>query len=390
MFDRLLITQLQSRFSYFPGVVLLGPRQVGKTTLARQIAAQHKGGAVFLDLEKAEDRAQLARPASFFANNRQRLVVLDEVQHVPEIFQQLRPEIDEHPRPGRFLLLGSASGKLLKQSSESLAGRVAYLELTPFLTNEVAHQQADLRDTLQTLWFRGGYPRSYTAPDDQLSFAWRSDFINTFLQRDLPELGVNIPAETLRRFWRMAAHLQGQLFNASQIAVSLGGIAHTTVNRYLDVMVDVMMLRKLPPYFTNINKRLVKSPKVYVRDSGILHALLNIATINELTGHPNAGHSWEGFVVEHICNQLPTGATASFFRTAAGAELDVVVETGSKTLGFEVKFSAAPKVTKGFWSACEDTGVHHSYIVAPVQSGYSYAENVDVISPIEIRALLSA
>jgi uncharacterized protein len=389
MLDRLLINEVEKHFTYFPGVVLLGPRQVGKTTLARQIAAHHPD-AMFLDLEKAEDRAQLARPGAFFANNRKRLVVLDEVQHVPEIFQQLRPEIDEDRRPGRFLLLGSASGKLLKQSAESLAGRVSYLELSPLLINEVMQTQTALINTMQTLWFRGGFPQSYSAPVDELSHVWRTSFINTFLQRDLPELGVNIPAETLLRFWRMAAHLQGQLFNASQIAASLGGIAHTTVNRYLDVMVDVMMLRRLPPYFTNIGKRLVKSPKVYVRDSGVLHALLGIATINDLTGHPNAGHSWEGFVVEHICNQLPAGASASFYRTAAGAELDVVVDTGAKRIGFEVKFSAAPKVTKGFWHACEDVAVSHAYVVAPVQSGYSMAENVDVISPLDIRAILQS
>jgi hypothetical protein len=388
MLDRHLNQIVRNHLSYFPGVVLLGPRQAGKSTLAQQLAEQH-GNAVFLDLERPQDRAQLANPGVYFVQNRSKLVILDEVQHAPELFSELRPEIDAHRKPGRFLLLGSASGRLLKQTSESLAGRVAYLELPPFLINEVWQPPADAQSAMQELWLRGGFPPSYTAPSDALSYMWRKNFINTFLQRDLPELGVNYPAETVLRFWQMAAHLQGQTFNASQIAASLGGIAHTTVMRYLDMMTDVMMLRRLPPYFINIGKRLVKSPKVYLRDSGILHALLNIASINDLIGHPNAGHSWEGFVVEHICNQLPLGATASFYRTAAGAELDVVVEDGLKKIGLEVKFSSAPKVTKGFWQACTDVGVSRAYVVAPVRDGWPMAENVDVISPLEIGRVLS-
>jgi uncharacterized protein len=318
------------------------------------------------------------------------LVVLDEVQHTPEIFTQLRPEIDAQRTPDRFLLLGSASGKLLRQSAESLAGRIAYLELPPLQVNEVVQSRHDALETMQTLWFRGGFPQSFLAPDDANAFVWRTNFINTFVQRDLPELGVTIPAETLLRFWRMTAHLHGQVFNASQIAASLGGIAHTTVGRYLDIMVDTMLVRRLPPYFINIGKRLVKSPKVYVRDSGVLHALLNISTLNMLTGHPIAGYSWEGFVVEHICSQLPLGASAFFYRTAAGAELDVVVEHGLKKIGFEVKFSSAPKVTKGFWQACTDVGVQNTYVVAPVQEGWPMAQNVDVISPMDIQRILNS
>jgi uncharacterized protein len=323
------------------------------------------------------------------------------VQYVPEVFAQLRPEIDALRRPGRFLLLGSASGKLLQQSSESLAGRVSYLELTPLQVAEVmpplvaeiqtthttANAPLDL-PTLQKLWLRGGFPVSYTAPTEALSFSWRTDFISTFLNRDIRELGVNVPAQTLHRFWRMTSHLHGQLFNASSIAASLGGLSHTTVARYLDSLVDTMMLRRLEPHFVNVGKRLVKSPKVYVRDCGLLHALLNIPDVNALIGHPMAGHSWEGLMVEQICALAPKGADIGFYRTAAGAELDVVVDVGSKKYGFEIKFSSAPKVTKGFWQACQDVGVDHAYVVAPVQNGWpmkaTQTYSVDVISPAQL------
>ena len=269
MFDRRLLADLRLRLAQQPAAVLLGPRQVGKTTLARALADEFPG-AVMLDLERESDRNRLAQPEAFFARHRGQLVVLDEVQAVPEVFAALRPEIDADRRPGRFLLLGSASGRLLRQSSESLAGRVAYLELAPLSIAEVGGDPA----AASRLWLRGGFPPSFTAVDDATSFAWRGDLIQTFLARELPQLGVTIPAEALRRFWRMCAHLHGQLFNASQLGASLGSVAHTTVGRYLDLFVDALMLRRLEPYFVNIGKRLVKSPKVYLRDSGMLHALL--------------------------------------------------------------------------------------------------------------------
>lgn len=380
--------------AFSPGVVLLGPRQVGKTTMARAMA-QSQPQSVWLDLQLPQDREKLVPGSGFLQAHRDTLVVIDEVQYVPEVFAQLRPEIDAQRRPGRFLLLGSASGKLLQQSSESLAGRVSYLELTPLqlqeLTGGGVGTEADAEralQQLQTLWLRGGFPVSFSAPSETLSFGWRTDFIATFLNRDVRELGVNVPAQTLHRFWRMVAHLHGQLFNASSIAASLGGLSHTTVARYLDALVDTMMLRRLEPYFVNSGKRLVKSPKVYVRDSGLLHALLNIADLGALMGHPSAGHSWEGMMVEHICNALPKGASVGFYRTSAGAELDVVVELGSKKLGFEIKFSRAPKVTKGFWQACRDVGVQHAYVLAPVAQGWPLITDaphtVDVISPMQL------
>ena len=394
--DRQLLAAAKDRLSYTPGVVMLGPRQVGKTTLARAVAAEYPG-ALLLDLQLPADRAKLVNVDAFLRNHRDQLVVLDEVQYMPEIFAQLRPEIDQDRRAGRFLLLGSASGKLLAQSSESLAGRVAYLELAPLMTSEVLRPSGTdarpvaLNDaaldhtallTLQELWLRGGFPLSYTASTAARSYTWRSDFIQTFLSRDLREFGVNVPAATLFRFWRMLAHLHGQQLNASAIAQSLGVNSHNTVQAYLDILVDTMMVRKLEPHFVNIGKRLVKSPKVYVRDSGLLHTLLNIADLDTLMGHPSAGASWEGFCIEQVCNQLPQGATVSYYRTAAGTELDLVVELGGKKIAFEVKFSTAPKPTKGFWQGLDDVGASKAYLIAPVPQRWRMADNVEVIPPI--------
>jgi uncharacterized protein len=390
-YQRTLLKSVTDQLSFSPAVALLGPRQVGKTTLAKAVAKQFPN-TISLDLQLADDREKLVSGSAFLRAHRDKLVVLDEVQYVPEIFAQLRPEIDAQRKAGRFLLLGSASGKLLKQSSESLAGRVSYLELTPLQVGEVMQDGFNLA-TLQKLWLRGGFPVSYTAPTDALSFNWRTDFISTFLNRDIREFGMTVPTQTLHRFWRMTAHLHGQLFNASSIAASLGGMSHTTISRYLDSLVDTMMLRRLEPHFVNVGKRLVKSPKIYVRDSGLLHALLNIPDVDTLVGHPMSGHSWEGLMVEQICALAPKGADISFFRTAAGAELDVVVELGSKKYGFEIKFSSAPKVTKGFWQACQDVGVQHAYVLAPVQDGWPMKSmegyTVDVISPAQVGWALS-
>lgn len=383
MYQRLLTNLLNERLEFYPGVVLTGPRQVGKTTLARAIAAKHPR-AVVLDLERESDRAQLADPELFLARHRQSLVVLDEVQNMPEIFSALRPEIDHDRHAGRFLLLGSASGKLLRQSAESLAGRVGYLELQPLLASEIS-ADADLA-SIQTLFLRGGFPLSYSAPTDLLSFAWRDDFIRTFLERDMPQLGITIPAGTLHRFWRMLAHLQGQIFNASQLGQSLGGASHTTVARYLDLLVDTMMVRRLEPLHVNLGKRLVKSPKVYVRDCGLLHALLNLKTVNDLQGHPVVGASWEGFVVEQVAAYAPAGSEINFYRTSAGAELDLVLTVGGKRYGIEIKFSSAPKPTRGFWQAMQDIEASHGWVIAPVQNAYPLASNVDVIP---LRALPS-
>jgi predicted AAA+ superfamily ATPase len=389
MLTRQLFPVLEKRLQQQPAVAILGPRQIGKTTLANVIAA-NSPTALFLDLERESDRVQLTNAEQFFPRHRDRLIVLDEVQTIPDLFAKLRPEIDADRRPGRFLLLGSASGTLLRQSAESLAGRIAYLELTPFLLAELAREELAITPAQATaLWLRGGFPRSFLANDDTESIEWRHDFITTCLARDLPQLGVTIPAETLRRFWRMCAHLHGQLINASQLGAALGGVAHTTVGRYVDLLVDALMLRRLPPYFANVGKRLVKSPKVYLRDSGLLHALLGIRTMDELNGHPIAGMSWEGFVLEQIIATIPAMTSFGFYRTIAGAELDLIVELGNQRIGFEIKLSSAPTVSRGFWNACEDLGISRAYVVAPVLHPYPLAANVEVISPLMLSQFLT-
>ena len=379
MFTREAFAKIQERLSWSPAVAILGARQIGKTTLARQVADQYPD-SVYLDLENTQARARLEQAEAFFQANRQRLVVLDEIQNVPELFGQMRGEIDTDRRNGRFLILGSASFKLLKQS-QSLAGRLALVDMAPLLLDEVHPTFADI----QTLWLRGGFPASYTARSNTASWNWRDAFVRHFLNTDLPGLGINVDAELMRRFWRMVAHLHGQMFNASGIAASLG-VSAPTVTRYLDHLTSSLMLRRLEPYHANLGKRLVKSPKIYVRDSGLLHYLLGMRDVNDLLGHPSTGASWEGFCVEQICCNLPEGASVSFYRSAAGAELDVVVENGNQKTGFEIKFSSAPKVTKGFWQACEDVGVHKAYVVAPVQEGWTMAQDVQVISPVGLGA----
>jgi predicted AAA+ superfamily ATPase len=401
MINRLFTAELEERLSFYPGAVLLGARQVGKSTLAQSLSATRQG-TVFLDLELPADRAKLANPSAFFAAHRDRLVVIDEVQTMPELFVQLRPEIDADRRPGRFLLLGSASGVLLKQSAESLAGRVSYLELPPLLWHEVQPALPATQDptqgatqnllALQDHWQRGGMPLSCLAKTDAQSLRWRNDYLQAIVRRDLPSLGIHIPSETLWRFLRMLAHQHGQLFNASALAVAMGGISHITVSRYLDIFCDALIVRKVEPYFVNLGKRLVKSPKVYFRDTGLLHALLGIGNAHDLQGHPMSGYSWEGLVMNHLAALLPlvAGGNASlhFFRTAAGAELDAVVDTGQERLGFEIKLSDAPRVTKGFWSACTDLQVSRAYVVAPVTTGWPLGDKAQVIPLLDVTQVL--
>lgn len=382
MFHRLAATKIADHLSWSPAVGILGPRQVGKTTLAKTFA-KDPTQAVYLDLDTASARARLENPQAFFAANRQRLVVLDEIQNHPELLNELRGEIDEDRRPGRFLILGSASFKLLKQS-QSLAGRLSLVDMAPLLACEAAPHFADL----QPLWLRGGFPNSLLAPTDTASWDWRDALIRHFLNTDLAQLGIRVEPELMRRFWRMLAHGHGQLFNASSIAASLG-VAASTTTRYLDHLCDALMVRRLEPFHINIGKRLVKSPKVYVRDSGLLHSLLNIQSVNDLLGHPSTGASWEGFVIEQIAAHLPSGASLSFYRTAAGAEMDAVVELGGQRMGFEVKFSSAPKVTKGFWQAREDLQLAHTCIVAPVSEGWPVQDGVSVVGVADVAAALT-
>ncbi len=314
-------------------MALLGPRQAGKTTLAEHIAEERPN--VYLDLEDPADREKLADAALYLSGDEDKLVILDEVQRMPELFQTLRGLIDKgrarNLRAGRFLLLGSASIDLLKQTGESLAGRITYVELGPFNVLEV---EGDAREKL---WTRGGFPDSFLAESDEASTIWRENFIRTYLERDIPQLGPRVPAETLRRFWTMLAHIQGGTLNAAQLARGLG-VDGKTVARYFDLLVDLLVVRRLPPLHANVGKRLVKSPKVYVRDSGIVHTLLGLDDRDAVLGHPVAGGSWEGFVIENLLGSAPERVKASFYRTSAGAEIDLVLEMlGGKLWTVEIK-----------------------------------------------------
>ncbi len=367
MISRFAQPKLRKLLQQFPAVALLGPRQVGKTTLAHALAEELGTQALYLDLELPSDRAKLAEPELYLAQHADRLVIFDEIHRLPGIFATLRSLIDQRRRKGKrnnqFLLLGSASIDLLQQSAETLAGRIAYEELTPFSVAEVA---ASGIGTADQLWNRGGFPDSFLAASDEDSFAWRSAFIQTYLERDVPALGPRIPAETLRRYWQMLAHNQGQMLNAAQLASGLGVSGHT-VARYLDIMVDLLLVRRLQPWAANAKKRLVRTPKVYVRDSGLLHALLGIRNIEELLGHPVVGPSWEGMLIENILSALPPTVRTSFYRTSAGAEIDMVIEFSAKQRwAIEIKRSlGSPAPSKGFYNGCEDIKATRQIVLYP-------------------------
>jgi predicted AAA+ superfamily ATPase len=363
-----------------PAVVLTGPRQVGKTTLALELAEGRE--AVYLDLEADSDRARLAEPELYFADHAEELVILDEVQRSPGIFEQLRGVIDQGRREGRgtgrFLLLGSAAVDLLAQSSESLAGRVALVELAPFDVLEVGEEKID------PLWIRGGFPESFLAPSAEASLRWRTDFIRTYLERDIPQLGPRVPAETLRRLWTMLAHSQGGLLNAAHLARGLG-VSGATVAHYLDLMVDLLLVRRLPPRLANVGKRLVRSPKVYVRDTGLVHALLGLVDKEAVLGHPVAGASWEGLVIENAIGAAADRAEASFYRTSGGAEIDLVLTwRDGREWAIEVKRNAAPKLERGMRSALEDLQPERSFIVYPGRERYRLAETTEAIGLAEL------
>jgi len=369
-------------------VALVGPRQVGKTTIARSIADDVR--SVYLDLETPEDRRKLAEPALFLREYEDRLVVLDEFHRTPEVFQVLRGLIDEGRRhgrrTGRFLLLGSASMDLLRQSGESLAGRITYVDMGPIDVLEAGPDDSEV----SALWLRGGFPDSYLAADHQESLKWRKDFIRTYLERDVPMLGPRIPAETLERLWTMLAHGQGGMLNASQLATALMASAQT-VTRYIDLLVDLLLVRRLRPFHSSQGKRLVKSPRVYVRDSGIVHALLNIGDRTTLAGHPVVGASWEGFVIENLANAAPARTVPGFYRTAAGAEIDLVLELpGGKLWAIEIKRGLAPKLEKGFHHAREDLKPERSFVVYSGSERYPMAENVEAIGLRQLAAALAA
>jgi predicted AAA+ superfamily ATPase len=364
----------------FPAVGLLGPRQAGKTTLAFAQKALYPN-ALYLDLELPSAQRQLDDPEAFLMAHAQQLVILDEVQRMPELFSILRGVIDQRRRmnqpSGQFLLLGSATGVLLQQSSESLAGRVAYVELPALQASEVFGNLASVAE-LNALWVRGGFPLSWLAASDADSMTWREVFITTYLEKDIPALGPRIPATTLRRLWTMLAHHQGELLDQSRLASALA-ISGQTVSRYIDLLCDLMLVRRLPAWHGNVGKRLIRSPKVYVRDSGLVHALLGLSNLDAVLGHPVAGSSWEGFVVEQLVNAAPN-AQASFYRTSNGAEVDLVLTfRNQQTWVIEIKRSSAPTVSRGFHQAAADLGAVRKLLVAPVEQSYPMKESIEVV-----------
>ena len=369
---------------------MVGPRQVGKTTLALDVSEVIP--SVYLDLENQLDLRKVSDFATFHAENRDKLIILDEIQQLPEIFSSVRGIIDRERRRGnrthQFLFLGSASIDLLQQSSESLAGRIACLELYAIDLLEFSPGNAPDKTQINQLWLRGGFPESLLAASGTDSFDWRKDFIKTYLERDIPQLGARIPAETLARFWTMLAHNQGTTLNAAQLAKNLE-VSGVTVGRYLDLMVDLLLVRRLQPWTYNVGKRLVRSPKVYVRDSGITHALLNIAAINDLLGHPVVGGSWEGFVIENILSVLPSGVQPYFYRTSGGAEIDLVLEFGvSERWAIEIKRSSSPSLSKGFHIACEDIKAARKYVVYSGEDTFSMGQDVRAIALYDLMKVL--
>lgn len=378
MINRRILSDIETALDQFPAVALLGPRQAGKTTLAHFITSRHTH-SLYLDLERPSDLAKLVDQELFLSRHTDRLIVLDEIQRKPDLFPVLRSLIDDNRRSGRFLLLGSASPQLLRQASESLAGRISFNELAPFDMSEVQPRQ----DAVAHFWLRGGYPLSWLAKSDAASLAWRESFIITHLERDIPAFGIRVAGPTLRRFWQMLAHLHGQTWNASRLASGFG-VSAPTVQHYLEILEATYMVRRLPPLQTNLGKRLVKSTKVYLRDSGLLHALLQIPNLDGLFGHPVVGPSWEGWVLEQIALLLSPQWTLSFYRTATGAEIDIVAERGRRRIGFEIKFSSAPALSKGFWSAMDDLQIEQAYVVAPVKVGYPMAKKVDVLPAVDL------
>jgi uncharacterized protein len=388
MIKRKAQAEITELLKEFPAVAVLGPRQVGKTTLALEIGHTFADEPVYLDLELPSNLNRLAEPEDYFNRHKGRLVVLDEIQRVPELFPILRGAIDERRREGhrtgQFLILGSASLDLLQQSSETLAGRIAYKELTGLTVLEVRQPDQD------KLWLRGGFPDSFLATNEQASLRWRMNFIGTYLERDVPQFGPRIPAVTLRRLWTMLAHNQSGQVNIAQLGANLD-MAASTAKRYLELLEDLLLIRTLRPWSGNIGKRLVKAPKIYIRDSGLAHALLNIVTYNDLLGHPIIGASWEGFAIENILSVVQGRALPYYYRTSAGAEIDLILEfSGQEKWAIEIKRSSAPTLSKGFHIACEDIRADRKFVIYSGSDRFSLGQEVTAISVADLmREILS-
>ncbi len=373
------IRAVERAFAAHPAVAIVGPRQCGKTTLARELANQESEVAHF-DLEKAVDRRKLEAP-ELALGALQGLVVIDEIQRRPDLFETLRVLLDRSASPTRFLLLGSASPNLIHGISESLAGRVGLVDLGGFDLGETG------TDAWRTLWQRGGFPRSFLAIDDEASFTWRSSFVRTFLERDIPQFGINIPAETLRRFWTMIAHYHGQIWNGAEFARALGS-GEATSRRYLDILAGAYMVRILPPWFENLKKRQLKSPKIYVRDSGLLHALLELENHDDLLGHPKLGASWEGFAIEQLLSAFGGKAGSVYYwATHGGAELDLLMTVRGRRHGFEYKHADAPGTTRSMRIALTDLGLAHLWVIYPGVERYQLDEKITALPARGIPAL---
>jgi predicted AAA+ superfamily ATPase len=389
MISRQFESYVRQKLLQTAAVVLLGPRQVGKTTLARTLAKDWPGGAVYLDLERPADRLRLEDADTYLRAQQGKLVILDEIHRAPGVFEILRGIIDDNRqaglRSGQFLLLGSAALDLMRQASETLAGRVAYIDMAPLNTGEAA--AAGIADS--TLWLRGGFPDSLLAPDDLQSLDWRRDFIRSYLERDVPMFAPRLPAQTIGRLWTMLAHNQGSVLNQARIASALG-VANPTIDRYIDLLVDLQLVRRLRPWGANLGKRLVKSPKVYVRDSGLLHGLLELETLNDLLGHPVCGLSFEGHCIENLIQAAGSRRVPYFYRTQVGAEIDLVLEKGGQAeMAIEVKRSMAPSPEKGFAIACDDLQIAQRYVVYPGQERIPLRHGAQAIGLQELVALLA-
>lgn len=369
---RLLEKDLKKYLKIFPAVVLLGPRQCGKSTLAKKICGG-EATAIYLDLEKASDLKKLTDPELFFEGHKEGTIFLDEIQKTPTLFSSLRSIIDEDRRNGRFILLGSASRDLIQNSSQSLAGRVGFLELTPFTVEELPPKNMQ---ALKNHWIRGGFPDSLLADSEENSREWRENFIRTYVERDLPQLGFSIPAPTWQRFLSLCAHLHGQVVNLSKIGGSFG-VKHPTVKHYLDILEETFILRQIQPIENNGKKRLIKAPKMYFRDSGLLHQLLDISDFDHLLGHPVFGASWEGFVIENIITHC-RGWKYSFYRDSHGNELDLILEKGGRRIAIECKASKAPDLEKGFWNSLEALNISEAWIIAPIEERYEIKKGITV------------
>ena len=374
-----------------PVIALIGPRQVGKTTLALDVSKKLDKPVTYIDLESDADFHKLTDAETYLKRFSGQLLIIDEVQRKPDLFRLLRVIVDERKRngerTGHFLLLGSASKDLLQRSSESLAGRIRYMELTPFTITEINDAEKD-GFHLERLWLRGGFPDSYLAPTEEESREWRRDFLATYVERDIPNMGIGVSANQLKRFWKMLAHYHGNQINLSEFGRSLE-VSHTTIRNYLDLLTDFYMVRQLTPWSGNVKKRLVKTPKIYIRDSGILHSLIQLPTVEAIFSHPVIGSSWEGFVIENIINQLGNSWDYSYYRTATQAEIDLVLHTPDNEIwAVEIKRTAAPKLTRGFYEACKDVKATHKWVISANKDRYPLPHEVEVIGLLDFLRLL--